>query len=612
MCGIAGYIGPRELSPDVLAQTLASMRRRGPDHAAVRDWRRRDGSRVYLLHARLNIIDLDPRSNQPMGVGSQWIAYNGELYNYVELRAALEKTGARFRTASDTEVMLTGLAAQGVDWLDRCEGMWAFATYDEASGAVRLVRDRFGEKPLYVLEDETGLYFGSEVKFLRALRGARLVVNQTHLRRYLVNGYKALYKTSATFFENVREVAAATVECHEPGGARRTHRYWTLGYQPDESLTYDAAVNGVRERLVEAVRLRLRADVPLAFCLSGGVDSNALIGIAKRVFGYDVHGFTVANTDARYNESELVDAAVAAQELRHTWVNVGTTDFLTRLRTLVEQHDAPVYTISYYVHWRMAAGIAEQGYRVSISGTGADELFSGYYDHHNLYLQEVSHDQDLFDRSLADWKRTVEPIVRNPYLRDPLQFIKNPSSRAHIFLDAHEFSTYLKDEWFEPFAEEFYTDSPLRNRMLNELRQEAVPVSLHEDDLNSMYFSIENRSPFLDRTLAEFAYSIPTRHLVQRGLRKAVLRDAVKNVVPEAILGSPRKVGFNAPIMALLDSHDRRVRELILDDGPVFDIIDRDRMSTLLETSGQLPNSVSKFLFYFVSAKLFLEVNSAA
>jgi len=606
MCGIAGYIGTRAIPPEARETCLAFMHRRGPDHAAQREWTDASGRHVYLLSTRLRIIDLDARANQPFRVGTKWIAYNGELYNYRELRAELAARGVAFRTQSDTEVLLAAIDALGWEGLDRCEGMWAFAVYDEADGSLVLCRDRFGEKPLYLYRDSTGLYFGSEVKGIAALLGARLPVNVEHLYRYLVNGYKALYKTPSTFFAGLTELPPATVLAIDAAGAETQRRYWSPRVEPEDAMSYEEAVAGVRERVLRAVQLRLRADVPLAFCMSGGVDSNSLISAAKNAFDYDVHGFTIVNRDARYDEQDLVDYAVAELGIRHTSIPVDTRGFLPKLRALVRYHDAPVSTISYFAHWLLMEAIAAHGYRISLSGTAADELFTGYYDHHLAYLSEVRSDPELHAAARQAWFERVRPFVRNPYLRDPDAFIRDPGLREHIFLNAEGFAGCLTREWFEPFAEERYTGDLLRNRMLNELFHENVPVILHEDDLNAMYFSIENRSPYLDRELFEFGYRIPTRHLIRDGLAKAVLRDAMRGIVPERILKNPRKVGFNAPIYSFLDVRDPEVRGQLLDGGPIFEHVRRDRIEALI-AKPDLPNSESKFLFYFVSAKMFLE-----
>ncbi len=605
MCGIAGYAGPEVIEDARVEDTLALMGRRGPDHAAATRHAGPAGTCVTLLHSRLDIIDLDARANQPFQEDAHTLVYNGELYNYLELREALEARGERFRTESDTEVLLRVIRRDGWSALDRCEGMWAFAHYDEDAGVLHLCRDRFGEKPLWLARRDGGLFFASEVKFLFSLMGRRGEVDLDHVRRFLVNGYKALYKTPTTFFHGVEELPPGALLRLDASGTSRT-RYWTPHPDQDPEMSREEAVAGVRERLIRAVELRLRADVPLAFCMSGGVDSNSLIAIARRVFDYDVHGFTIVNEDERYAEQDIVDEVVDDLSLRHTSIPVETADFLPRLRELVRQHDAPVYTISYFAHWLLMKSIAEHGYRISVSGTAADELFTGYYDHHLAYLREIRGDAALLERSEAAWREHIGPVVRNPLLQNPRGFIEDPGMRDHIYLHQERFAEYLTEPWLEAFAEEEYSGDLLRNRMLNELFHEAVPVILHEDDLNAMYYSIENRSPFLDRDLFEFAYRIPTRHLMRDALTKVVLRDAMRGIVPDVVLDSRRKVGFNAPIFSFLDRKDPGVREAVLQDGPVWEVVRRDAVEELLDRES-LANSESKFLFYFLSSKLFLE-----
>jgi asparagine synthase (glutamine-hydrolysing) len=200
----------------------------------------------------------------------------------------------------------------------------------------------------------------------------------------------------------------------------------------------------------------------------------------------------------------------------------------------------------------------------------------------------------------------VKPVVRNPFLSDPDLFAKDPEFRDHIYLDAAGFAQYLHEPWSEPFVETAYTRSVLRNRMANELFHEAVPVILHEDDLNAMYYSIENRSPFLDRALFEFSARIPTAHLMRDGYAKAVLRDAMRGIVPDEILDNRRKVGFNAPIFDFLNPADPDTRAALLAPSPIWDLVRRDKITELMDKAF-LPNSQSKFLFYFLCSKLFLE-----
>ena len=605
MCGIAGYFGRGQIAAQRVEGCLGLMGRRGPDCAAYASHTSDGGGRVYLLHSRLSIIDLEERSNQPFRIGSRTLVFNGELYNYVELKKELAAAGCEFATESDTEVLLRSIEQWGPKGFDRCEGMWALAVYDAEDGTLLLSRDRFGEKPLYLYRDETGLYFGSEVKFITALLGRRLEVNHRHLYRYMVNGYKSLYKVRETFFHGVEELPPGLTLRVDRRGREAPARYWQPSLVQDEAMTREEAVAGVRKRLIDSVRLRLRADVPLAFCMSGGIDSNSLISIAKRVFDYDVHGFTVMNEDARYEEQGEVEHAVRELGIRHTPVPITSEAFRENLVELVRQHDAPIYTISYYVHWLLMARIAEQGYRISVSGTAADELLTGSYDHHNLYLYEVR-DTPLAEASLNAWQAQVARYVRNPFLQNPRLYFDDPGIRNHVYLNNEAFARFLRTDWWEDFTEREYTDSLLRNRMLNELFAEAVPVILHEDDLNAMYYSIENRSPFLDRRLFEFCYRIPSRHLVRDGYAKVVLREAMSGLVPRRILCNHRKVGFNAPVFSFLDVRDGATREWLLDDGPIFEHVRRDMIESLISKETLL-NSESKFLFYFLNSKVFLE-----
>lgn len=610
MCGIAGYFGSSEIRDERIENCFSLMKRRGPDSRGLHKFRGPGGVGAVLLFSRLSILDLNERSNQPFAEGRQALAFNGEIYNYLELRKKLVDEGIGFHTESDTEVLFRLLDRKSpAEALDACEGMWSFAWLDEKDQTLLLSRDRFGEKPLYVLRDETGIYFGSEIKFLAALSGRKLKPDLNQIRRYLVNGYRSLYKKPHTFFEGVSEVPTGHFLRVCADRSERVERYWNpelSQHSRDHSMTYGQAVEATREALVSSVKLRLRADVPLAFCMSGGVDSNSLISIAKRVFNYDVHGFTIVNKDSRYEEQELVDYAVKELKIRHTAIPLEHTGFLSGLRELVRYHDAPVYTISYYAHWKLMKSIHEQGYKISLSGTAADELFSGYYDHHLQYLAMVKNDSELFQKKKGDWEKHVRPIVRNRYLQDPEAFIKNPALRDHLFMDVDYFRSYLNEDWHEPFTEESFCEDLLRNRMLNEVFAESVPVILHEDDLNAMYYSLENRSPFLDRNLFEVAFGIPTWHLVQDGMAKAVLRDAMKGIVPERIVTNRRKVGFNAPIFDLLNVKDRQVVDELTGDSPIWDIVRKDKIEAVLAHETVTENE-SKFLFFFINAKIFLE-----
>jgi len=609
MCGIAGAFGPTPLSVVRIGDALASMRNRGPD-AAGNDGYRLGEHHIGFLHTRLAIIDLDPRANQPFERNGIALTYNGEIYNYLEVRAELSMLGHRFATQSDTEVLVVAYQQWGMDFVDHLEGMWAFALLDRNREKLILSRDRFGEKPLYTWFIDGTLYFASEVKTLAAMAGARPQVNLDQVRRYLVNGYKCLGKSGATYFKGIREFPAAGIAVLDAPASPDAAPYWSLKTETAETTSKDATEHA-KALLSKSVEMRLRADVPLAFCLSGGVDSATLASIAAKEMGRDIHCFSIIDSDERYNERENIETMVAHLGCDHHAVNTSTEGFFERMRTLVRYHDAPVVTTSYYMHAFLSEAIAREGYKIAISGTAADEIFTGYYDHYSIWLAGMHGQPGVdFERLVADWKQGMGAHVQNPGLQDPLAFVTNPAQRDHITLDRTLFSSFMTEPFDEPWSEDTYSPDLLRNRMANELFTEAVPVLLHEDDKNSMLFSIENRSPFLDRALVEYLYSVPSRHLMGDGFAKKILRDLGAGIVPDSVRLDNRKRGFNASINSLVDRNDPETRDILLADSPIFDIVKRSAIEDFL-SNDMASNSFSKFLFSFISSKLFLEAQTA-
>jgi asparagine synthase (glutamine-hydrolysing) len=609
MCGIAGYIGSKPIEQSAIAATLDRMKNRGPDDREFRSYQQ-GGTYISLLHGRLSIIDLDSRANQPFAIGDCTIIFNGEIYNYVELRESLQKKGISFHTESDTEVLLQAYILYGEDCVQHLEGMWAFAIWNSKAGRLFLSRDRFGEKPLYYRKTEQGFYFGSEVKFLESLSAKHLQVLREQVQRYLALGYKSLYKHGQTFFEDVYEVPAGSsfvisADAHT-GYAHKVLPYWKPQSTINASMTLEEAVQGTRERLVESMRIRLRADVPLAFCLSGGVDSASLVSIAAKVFQYDVATFSIIDADERYNEEDNIRAVINDTGCAHTLIHLSHEGTLERLQQLIAYHDAPVATPTYLVHSMLSEVIHAQGYKVAFSGTSADEIFTGYYDHFLLHLYEMRHHAQ-YEKYLVDWHEHTGKFIRNPLLKNPHLYEENPHYREHVYDNHREFRTFLRNGLVEEFTENTYTDSLLRNRMWNELLVECTPVILHEDDLNSMLYSIENRSPFLDTKLVEFAYSIPNDYLIQNGYGKYVLREAMEGILVDQVRLDRRKKGFNASINSLFNLSDNHVREYFLDpSAEIFEYVDRDKVLPMFDMN-PASNEYSKFLFSFMNTRIFLE-----
>ncbi len=622
MCGIAGYIGWQHIPEERIEKTLTLMKRRGPDvqsYSVVEGSNDMEGTpRVLFLHSRLSIIDLSSAANQPFTDGSSHLVFNGELYNYVELREELKKQGAVFQTNSDTEVLLQSYNYKGFDCFQSFEGMWGLGIWDAEKKELLLSRDRFGEKPLYYFENDSGLYFASEIKFLMSLSGVKFPVNKEQIYRFLLLGYKSLYKTGDTYFEGVMFLPSSSVLSVAfsrnglPYLNKSLTKYWKP-YSVIKPMSLKEACEGVRHHLYESIRIRLRSDVPLAFCLSGGVDSSSLVSIARKKFNADLTTFSIIDPDERYNEYSNVENLIKDLEVENIPIHLKHEPDLERLRNLVRYHDSPISTVSYFVHSFLSESIAEKGFRVAFSGTGADEIFTGYYDHFLLHLNEVRGHPE-YDRYLSDWESGIKKHVRNPHLSNPLLYEQTPHFRAHIYDNSEEFMSWIYPEKFphfeSSFSEEFFSDSLLRNRMMNELFHEIVPVVLHEDDLNSMFYSVENRSPYLDSRLCEFLYSVPAEHLIRDGYAKYLLRESVKGILPDSIRLDRVKKGFNASINSIFDLRSPLIREEVFDRKHHFsDIIDVQKMAELFD-SENIPNHYSKFIFNLLNVIIFIEESS--
>lgn len=604
MCGIAGYIGKEIIEDTTIKKTLELMRNRGPDN---QDYIKiKDGDiNILLLNSRLCIIDLDKRSNQPFIIDDNFITYNGEIYNYIELREKL-KNNVRFNTESDTEVLLQSYINYGEKCVDYFEGMWAFAIYDKKRKKLFLSRDRFGEKPLYYSKQKNGIFFGSETRFIKSLTKQKFKINMKQVFKYLANGYKSLYKTNETFFEKIIRLPLSCNMRINKDLKIDISKFWHPSFHPN-NISKNECINNFKSALLNSVKLRLRSDVPLAFCLSGGIDSASLVSIAAKKYDYDVATFSIIDTDERYNELDNIMATVEDIGCKNKQIYIPKDDFFKKLKNLIDYHDQPISTISYYIHSFLSESISKSGYKVAISGTAADELVTGYYDHYNLFLYEMRNSSN-YNKYFNNWKKTFGKNVRNPYLKNPELYFNNPDFRDHIYLNNKEFESFLTSDFSEPFYEEKYSNSLLRNRMLNELFHESIPVILHEDDLNSMFYSIENRSPYLDLNLFKISYSIPNEYLIQEGYAKYILRESMKGILNEKVRNDWKKVGFNASINSLLDLKDEKIKHYLLKNWKIYNFVKKHKIEKIIDKD-PMPNSYSKFLFSFINSCFFLEKN---
>jgi len=376
-------------------------------------------------------------------------------------------------------------------------------------------------------------------------------------------------------------------------------------------MSLNDAVIGVKEKLTKSLELRMRSDVPIAFCLSGGVDSSLLASHAKRTFGKEISTFSIIDKDPRYDESENIRYIIEDLKCKHELIEMNNSRnlFFDRLKMLTNYHDGPIATLSYYTHSFLSEHISKNDYRVAISGTGADELFTGYYDHFLLHFEALKGTK-YFNSNIDFWTKFILPKIRNPYLKNSKLYIEEPENRDLVYETNLGVSQYSVKSVEQKFTEEDYCDELLRKRMMNELFHEVVPVILKHDDLNSMYFSVENRSPYLDRDLYEFTLTIPPHLLIANGFQKKILRDSGKGVLCDKVRLSKQKKGFNASINSFINFDNSNVLDSIFDtNSPIAEYVNLIELRKDLNIK-LIPNHLSKLIFSIISTNFFLESNS--
>ena len=606
MCGIAGYLGKRKISKKLIERTLKLMKNRGPDNQNYKLYKVFDLN-FYMLHSRLNIIDINKRSNQPYIYKDHAIIFNGEIYNYLELKQELKKKGFKFSTNSDTEVLLKSYLFYGLKFLQKLEGMWSFVILNKKNEKVLISRDRFGEKPLYYTFKKKELYFGSEIKFIKSLSNKKFKINEDQLLSYLFLGYRSINKNYDTYFKKIKEFPKSSYLILNKNFKLNFKNYWHLKYEP-RKISFKTAIQKTKKLLENSVKMRIRSDVPIAFSLSGGVDSNVLAGITKKKLNENIKCFSIIDKDQRYNEQKNIKLSKNFLNCGIKTIRPPKTNSLKKLERLIGYHDSPVSTINFLVHSYLTKKVAKDNFKVLISGVGADEIFSGYYDHTLQFLYEIRN-LNIFKAEFKHWKEKIRVHIRNPIFKDGKLYFRNETFRDHLYNFYQKKLLFLNNKKkikHNEFYEKKFTNSLMRKRMLNELFFESVPNILKEEDLNCMNNSIENRAPYLDRKLVEFLFTIPTKMLIKKGFTKYLLRMAGRNYVHKDILTDTKKVGFNYSINSIINVKGKQFNKKFLSkENKIFKFINLRKFKLLFSRTSL--QSDEKFIYNFINTSLFLK-----
>jgi asparagine synthase (glutamine-hydrolysing) len=527
-----------------------AMKHRGPDDSGEFA-----SERVGMSFRRLSIIDLSLDGHQPMSTpdGRLTIVFNGEIYNYVELRKELEEKGVRFRSRSDTEVLLKAYDMWRAECLERLNGMFAFIVFDAERQELFGARDRFGIKPLYACQLGDRTLWASEIKGIRASGLYKDRVNWSVVSAFLLED--RLDDTPATFFEGISSIPAGTAFQVRADGETRTWRYWSIDGTPWNG-TVDPPT-AFAELFEDAVKLRLRSDVPTGVCLSGGLDSTATVcSMARQRNGDDAPLRTFCYRDPQYDESEYVADTIATTGAELFDLVRSPVRLWERLPDTLAFQDEPVHTMTAVVGFELMGRVAGAGVKVVLNGQGADEVLGGYSSfHRGLWHTQLRGGQWVKAwRNIADFTRVHGGSLTGAFTRTVRHTVQSELARIRLYRSlawARKRRRLEEDTWFEgdltryldrdPPGEE---DQRLRPTLERAITAQPLPLFLRLEDRNSSAHSVESRLPFLDHRVVNLAFSLDDEWKLRGRWNKVLLREAMTNRIPESVRTRPEKYGF--------------------------------------------------------------------
>lgn len=542
ICGINGFTWKDAALIEKMNQAL---KHRGPDDQSVYG-----DERVTLGHRRLSIIDLSPAGRQPKCNEDEsiWIVFNGEIYNFQELRSDLEKDGHVFSSNTDTEVIIHAYEKWGISCVEKFNGMWAFALYDKNKRQLFFSRDRFGVKPLYFSRNEKGLIFSSEIKGILQ-DSVRRKANHKVVYDYLILGF--VDHLAQTFFDGIERVMPGESMIYSlDQGTLEKHRWYDLKDHMalNGNLGKEKASKRIKELLLDSVRYRLISDVPVGSCLSGGIDSSALVySMRKLKEKAEIETFSLVFPGKKIDESEYIQEVIAATKVIAHSVSPTSEDLRKDLNDLIWTQEEPFGSLSIYGQYKVMELANKAKIKVLLDGQGSDELFAGYFIYYKYYLFE-----SLLRLHIDEFNSTMK-VMKNK-INDVLIF---PTMTLLSSLGLSQ--GFLKNLWLAKMKylngyEEFETANPLVDRgfdlnkaLLSDLTKYSIPQLLRYEDKNSMRWSIESRVPFLDFRLVELVMSLPSCYKINGGVTKCILRKALDGLVSDRILNRRDKIGFATP-----------------------------------------------------------------
>jgi len=559
MCGITGFFSYKnKIEPKKYYEAHLKIAHRGPDdegfiyknennqieylkgNDTIDKYQNREHitnkspSPLILGHRRLSIIDLTSHGHQPFVFENLYLVYNGEIYNYIELRDELKKLGYIFETETDTEVFLKAFHCWGVEAFNKFNGMWAAAIYDSKKDEILLTRDRFGIKPLYYSLINDSLIFGSEIKFIASFF-RKLEANEQMVYDYVEYGY--ISHTNETIFKDISQVEAGCYAIYDLNSFSFKRYYFKEKKQIIDSI------QSVKKALLDSIKLRMRSDVKVGSLLSGGMDSSSIVcAIYKEKYTTNMDTFTIsyAEKELDYEAKYVNDINKQTNFKNHSIHLDPDSEILDKLTYIIE---TPYRSFTETAMFKIYDYISSHtDIRVLLNGEGSDEIFSGYNAHYSYYLYTLL-TQAKFIRFLREFK-----CIQNRTKRKKLSLLIDIVKAFVFHNNLHKYikkSKIFKKKYIDDRPKK--SKNPFRNEILINREFSALPEYLKYADKIPMYFSLEIRVPFLDYRLVNIAHNLQDDELIKNGITKYTLREAVKDIVPKSVYEREDKKGFFTP-----------------------------------------------------------------
>jgi asparagine synthase (glutamine-hydrolysing) len=552
MCGIAGgmLLNQQPFEKNVLENMIAVIKHRGPDDNGIYI-----NQNIGLGFRRLSIIDLSPSGHQPMSVCDEtiWIVFNGEIYNFELLRKELEVSGIRFKSASDTEVILQLYKLYGINCFERLRGMFAIAIWDDREKQLILARDRVGKKPLYYYYGNQNFLFASELKSIFQYPDLEYNIDTNALSEYFSYGFIG---SPRTIYESISKLEPGCYLKIDAAGRKTIASYWNWTPSKPENFSFEEAKQLVFDKVDESIKLRMRSDVPLGAFLSGGIDSTIVVARMAEYSASPVKTFTIGFKEKAFDESEYASLVAKRYGTKHH-LEVVDPDYTHLIENIVSNFDEPFGDSSALPTYVVSKMISKH-VTVALSGDGGDEVFGGYEIYQESLLQKKI---DKVPSSIKQLAKLFDPIYpeslpgRN-YLRrftlpdsyerfiERYKLISDPERQKLLSGIAFKSTSHFKREYFEQLKEGTEFLSSLR---FNDLKHYLEGDILMKVDRATMLNSIESRAPLLDHELIELSFKLPSRFLINNGQKKFILKEAFKSYIPSELFNRPKK-GFSIPL----------------------------------------------------------------